>query len=73
MQALICNTQITPVFASLPGAQLPAGPPKLDLTHGAGVFFENVGVIKNLSLHGNFHRTHRQTQRMYSWIGRDLT
>ena len=33
---VMCNTNSR--AERLPGAQLPAGPPKLDLTHGAGVF-----------------------------------
>ena len=35
-------------------------------------FFENFGVMKNRSSRVTFSKTHRWTQRMYSWTGRDL-
>ena len=57
----------------LPGAQLPAGPPKLDFTHGADVFSNMLVHSADLSLSRDFSKTHRRTQRMYSWIAFDLT
>ena len=54
------------------GVQPPAGPPKLDLTHGADVFFKNFGVMNNISFGLARAQTYTPTQRIHFWIAYDL-
>ena len=56
----------------LPGAEPPAGPPKTDLLHGADVFSQNLVHHAGLYAKRDFCITHRQAQRIHSWIGLNL-
>ena len=45
---------------------------KIDIRDGFKNWSQKFDVIKNMPCNDDFSITHRQTQRMYSWIGRDL-
>ena len=69
---------------ALSRAEPPAGPPKITKSLGEitfpkirenSKFHENLDFLescKNLSLKRDFSQTHRQTQRIHSWIALDL-
>ena len=62
--------------STFPGAEPPAGPPKLSNSLGESTFPKNLDLFEawpNTSIKRDFSKTHRQTQRMHSWIGLDLT
>ena len=61
--------------STFPGAEPPAGPPKLSKSLAESTFSKFLTFLvswKNLFSSRDFSKTHSQTQRMYSWIGLGL-